>query len=61
MKRNMTVKIFAFLALFWIIVSVIWTWIIFFMWSSYNKEITTQEQPVFDVNNIKTWTWKIEK
>ncbi len=33
MKRNAVVKIFAFLALFWIIVSVVGVWILMFFWN----------------------------
>jgi len=47
MKKNTTIKIFAFLALFWIIASIIWTWILIFFWGNWeitwnNYEITTE-------------------
>ena len=63
MKKNITIKIFAFLALFWIIVSVVWTWILIFMWGdevTQEEKVFTQEeiQKLIDSWNI-TSTWEI--
>lgn len=58
MKKNITVKIFAFLALFWIIASVIWTWIMIFFGNNkvYETEkVLTQE----DIEKIIS-EWKIK-
>jgi hypothetical protein len=43
MKKNITVKIFAFLALFWIIASVIWTWIMVFFGNDIISETQTEK------------------
>jgi hypothetical protein len=43
MKKNITVKIFAFLALFWIIASVIWTWIMVFFGDDIITETKTEK------------------
>ena len=59
MKKNITIKIFAFLALFWIIVSVVWTWILIFMWG----DEVVQEEQVFTQEDLQklidSWDIKI--
>ncbi len=70
-KKNKTVKLFAILGLFWIIVSVVWSGILVFIsQNSYEQERTFQYdrntisqeeiQKIIDENKIeiKTWTWK---
>ena len=71
MKKNITIKIFAFLALFWIIVSVVWTGIMMFMWGNevvQEEQVFTQEdlQKLIDSWEIKisnsgsvTWSWEV--
>lgn len=74
MKKNITVKIFAFLALFWIVISIIWTWIMIFLWgnstNTEKQDSLTQEdlQKMIDSWKIKitnswsiTSTWETEK
>jgi len=61
MKKNMTVKIIAFLALFWIIISVVWTWIlVFFSDNNYTETENTLSpedlQKIIDSQEIKFWT-----
>jgi predicted adenine nucleotide alpha hydrolase (AANH) superfamily ATPase len=59
MKKNITVKIFAFLALFWIIASVIWTWIMVF----FGNNITSETEKVLTQKDIERiiseWNMKI--
>lgn len=63
MKKNLTVKIFAFLALFWILISIIWVWILFFMeWSniSQDQQVLTQEELQKMIEEWKlqiNWSW----
>ncbi len=73
MKKNMAVKFFAFLALFWIIISVVWTGIMIFMWGNEmvqeEQEFTQEDlQKLIDSWDLKlsdswsiTWTWEIKK
>ena len=47
MKKNKTSKIIAFIALFWIIIWIIWTWILIIFWNQNtinNSEWITEEQ-----------------
>jgi len=72
MKKNITVKVFAFLALFWIIASVVWTWIMIFFGNdtiSETEKVLTQEdiERIISEWNIKItnswstqWTWETE-
>jgi predicted adenine nucleotide alpha hydrolase (AANH) superfamily ATPase len=59
MKKNITVKVFAFLALFWIIASVIWTWIMVF----FGNNITPETEKVLTQKDIEKiiseWNIKI--
>ncbi len=52
MKKNKTVKIMAFLALLWIIISVVWTWILIL--TSWNNE----ETKIYKTSNSWTITEK---
>ena len=73
MKKNLTVQIFAFLALFWIIISIVWVWILFFMeWTSsgVQEQVLTPEelQKMIDEGNLQiteswalVWTWETQK
>ncbi len=57
-KKNIVAKVFAFLALFWIIIWIIWTWILFVVqsWSS-KKTISKEElQKLIKENKIKITT-----
>lgn len=61
MKKNITSKIFAFLALFWILAWILWTWILFIVWSWSNPETNKQyseEELQQLINNIQTATWE---
>ncbi len=65
MKKNMIIKAFAFLALFWIIIWMIWTWLLVIMWSRNNTSETSQkisEEKLKDlIYNAKNSSWTIEK
>jgi preprotein translocase subunit SecG len=54
-KKNIAVKIMAFLALFWIIASIIWTWILVIMWDNYEEE---QVLNIKDLEEI-TGSWDL--
>ena len=58
MKKNITIKIFAFMALFWIIISVVWTWILIFMWGN---EVVQEEQ-VFNQEDLQKLidSWELQ-
>jgi len=66
MKKNKTVKVMAFLALLWIIISIIWTALLIL--SSPKPEvqqspISVEElQKIIDENKakIQTWTWDVK-
>ncbi len=58
MKKNIVAKVMAFIALAWIIISIIWTWLlIIFSSSSTNNwsETLTQEDLQKLLEN--SWTW----
>ena len=61
MAQSKTAKIMAILALAAISLSIVWTWILFFMGSSSTKKqtITKEElQQMINKSEIKvTWTW----
>ena len=69
MKKNLIVKIFAFLALFGILVWILWTWILFFMSKKSivveDKPKITQEELDMLIDSMKktaswvTQTWEI--
>lgn len=59
MKKNITVKIFAFLALFWIVISVVGTWIMIFVWG-WNEQVETEEVLNLDDLQKKINEWKFE-
>ena len=48
---NKTTKLFAFLALFGIIISVVWTWLLIFFWDS-----NPVQEEVYTPTNTKTIT-----
>ena len=57
MKKNKITKIIAFIALFWIIIWIIWTWILIIFWEETNiknSEETTENE---FKNLIKSQTW----
>lgn len=63
--KNKWVKIMAFLALFWIIVSVIWTWLlVVFSWDS-NQEVKLTQKQIEQIQNminswsLTTWSWDL--
>lgn len=58
MKKNITIKIFAFLALFWIVISVVWTWILIFFWDT----TPVENQNVFNSEEFQKMIdeWKID-
>lgn len=57
MRKNIMSKIFAFLALFWIIIWIVWTGILFFMspntTNNSNINLTSEELQKL----IQSWTW----
>jgi len=60
MSKNRWTKIMAFLALFWIIISLIWTWLLVIFWDNQNTnnwKNLTPEQIKQIQNMIKSWTW----
>ena len=61
MAQSKTAKIMAILALAAISLSIVWTWILFFMGSNSTKKqtITKEElQKMIDKSEIKvTWSW----
>lgn len=62
MKKNITTKILAFIALFWIIISVLWTWILIFFWGNneyvIENELTPEDlQRIIDSQKINIWSW----
>jgi len=68
MKKQSWAKIVAFLALFWILIWIVWTWIlIIFSWNntsinSENSENITKEDLQKIINNSKinenlNWSW----
>lgn len=65
MKQSKMTKIVAIFALFWIIISVIWTWILVFYemyFSSNNTEVSlTQEQlqEIIKSYSWTTWSWEL--
>jgi len=65
-KQNKAVKIMAFLALLWIIASILWTWIlIMFWWNQTSQEVSPEEyMNIQNMINAQSWviinTWSIE-
>lgn len=62
-KKNIFIKIMAFLALFWIIIWVIWTWIlILFSWNNNetSSQTLTPEQYEQIQKLIKENTWSLQ-
>ncbi len=60
MKKNIAVKVVAFLALFWIIISVVWTWILILLWDNNQAETNLsleQIQKIIDDEKAKVLTW----
>lgn len=62
MKKNIAVKIIAGLALFWIILSVVWTWILVFFSSNTTTKIENTLTPedlqkIIDSQKVQNWTW----
>lgn len=59
-KKNTVTQIMAFLALFWIIASIIWTWlIIIFSWWNNNEQTITEEQFLDIQKLIETQSWAV--
>lgn len=50
--KNTTTKIFAIFALFWIIIWVVWSWILFFMTDNSTQIKQTQELTDEQLKNI---------
>lgn len=60
MSKKKWIKIMAFLALFWIIIWIIWTWlIIIFDKPNSNEQKLTQEQYNELLKQINSSSWKI--
>ena len=73
-KKNTITKIMAFLALFWIIIWIIWTWllIIFSGWNTTKQTVTAEQflemQELINAqssgavieNDVETLTWEIK-
>jgi len=71
-KKNLIAKFFAYLALFWIVVWMIWTWMLFIFWNNsnqaqVNKKIENisseklKEMIKSGEIKVKTQTWEIKK
>lgn len=59
-RKNNWVKIMAFLALFWIVIWIIWTWVlVLFSWNnnSSNEQTISPEQYLEVQNLINAQTW----
>jgi len=66
MKKNTLTKAFALIALFWIIASIIWTWILLFFWwnnhSATENTLTPEElQRIIDSQEVKIGTWNTQE
>lgn len=60
-KKNTIAKIMAFLALFWIIIWVVWTWALFMFTSNNNSSELTQEEYIELQNYINSLSGSTEK
>ncbi len=71
-KKNLVAKVFAYLALFWIVIWMIWTWMLFIFWnnsdqSQVNKKIENitpeklKEMIKSGEIKVKTQTWETTK
>lgn len=63
-KNNLAAKIFAILALFWIFISIVSTWILFIFWNTNENQIEkelTKEQldDIIKNYNLSSNTWTI--
>lgn len=62
MKKNKITKIIAFIALFWIIIWIVWTWALIIFWNNKSEKITqSQLQDLIKsqswiVTNYNSWT-----
>ncbi len=69
MKKKLIIKIFAFLALFGILVWILWTWVLFFMSKKINvvedkpqiseKELNMLIDSIKKTDSWQTQTWEI--
>ncbi len=61
-KKNIGAKVFAFLALFWLFVGIVWTWVLFIVWNSAStKDINTKTISAEQIKQmIKSWKIKVE-
>ncbi len=61
-RKNTAAKIFAFLALFGIVLGIIWTWALFIFWNSQTQEDNNIDtiSPEELQNMIDSWNIKIE-
>ena len=64
-KKNKTTKIMAILALFWIIIWIVWTWILIIVnwWKSSNTEKSLTPEQYKDIQKLiksQWWTWTLE-
>lgn len=61
-KKNKLHAIMAFFALFWIVIWIVWTWLLFiFWWNSNSSEQTlTQEQYLELQEYLNSQSWAIE-
>ncbi len=71
-KKNLVAKVFAYLALFWIVVWMIWTWMLFIFWN--NSDQTQVNKKIENITpeklkemiksgkiKVKTQTWEVTK
>ena len=65
-RKNMAAKVFAFIALFWIVLGIIWTWALFIFGNSQMPEEKVQTvspeqlQKMIDNMQVKVNTWTIK-
>lgn len=64
-KKNKMTKIMAILALFWIIIWIVWTWILIIVnwWKSSNTEQTLTPEQYKDIQKLiksQWWTWSLD-
>lgn len=60
-KREKKIKIMAWIALFWIIISIIWTWLIvifsWWLWNNSSQTISTEElNKLQQLINAQSWS-----
>lgn len=61
MKKNRLTQIMAFLALFWIIIWIIWTWLLVIFSTNENTNSNINEEQLIELQNyLNTLSWSTE-